>query len=254
MKKASLMGVVSKSILGLIFVVAIVFAFVANNIYLFPGSFLGIINLIVVTVLMYMTFNSLRKDSGFLLNNLKWFLNLALIGATTGNAINVITYYTSYVTDDQYLIEMAPVAILLALFITIVIVGIGIIMLPYIRKTVVNSKIMNIVFLLTMFTTIALGISSIVGFILTMFGINWLWDMYINSIYGTGPMAIGIALLFIGTACYSYAINLIAVNNMVDNEEEYLEYYMSSILLMSIINIFIEIFRLVLKFFVNKDE
>ena len=254
MKKASMMGVISKSILGLIFIVAIVFAFVANNIFLFPGSFLGIINLIIFGVLMYMTFNSLKKDSGFLLNNIKWFCNLALIGATTGNAINVIIYYTGYVTNDEYLIEMAPIAVLFALLITVIIVAVGILMLPYIKNKALTSKTMKIVFLLTIFTTLALGITSIIGFILAMFGITWLWDIYVNALYGTGPMAIGISLIFIASACFSYVVNLIEVNQMINNEEEYLEYYISSILLMSIINIFIEIFRLVLKFFVNKDE
>ena len=254
MKKASMMGVISKSILGLIFIVAIVFAFVANNIFLFPGSFLGIINLIIFGLLMYMTFNSLKKDSGFLLNNIKWFCNLALIGATTGNAINVIIYYTGYVTNDEYLIEMAPIAVLFALLITVIIVAVGILMLPYIKNKALTSKTMKIVFLLTIFTTLALGITSIIGFILAMFGITWLWDIYVNALYGTGPMAIGISLIFIASACFSYVVNLIEVNQMINNEEEYLEYYISSILLMSIINIFIEIFRLVLKFFVNKDE
>lgn len=254
MKKASMMGVISKSILGLIFIVAIVFAFVANNIFLFPGSFLGIINLIIFGVLMYMTFNSLKKDSGFLLNNIKWFCNLALIGATTGNAVNVIIYYTGYVTNDEYLIEMAPIAVLFALLITVIIVAVGILMLPYIKNKALTSKTMKIVFLLTIFTTLALGITSIIGFILAMFGITWLWDIYVNALYGTGPMAIGISLIFIASACFSYVVNLIEVNQMINNEEEYLEYYISSILLMSIINIFIEIFRLVLKFFANKDE
>ncbi len=254
MKLVSSKGIIFKSVIGLLICSFIIFYFVINKIYLFPANFLGLILLILLGIISYISYTLLYKDRGSFINTLLWLFNIIITGLIAGNAVNVIANNTALITNNPYLLVNISKYLVLALIITLVLTLVGVFLLPHIHKINYNQKIFKLVFILTIFTSLGIGITSIVAFILSLLGFDWLWNFYLNLIYGDGIISIVLSLFFIICACWAFSVNLLAINTFIDKQPQYLEFYCASIIINSIINIFLEVFQLILKIFANSDD
>ena len=249
----SVLGVTVKSILGLSIVSVIIIAFLAKGTILFQG-WSGIFLMIVSMVVYTMTFRMLQKDRGDLINFGIWLVNVIFTGLLAGSASVSIIFLTIKYSNNFEIMNMVQTIVPLAFGITLLIAISGIIVLPIIKtKNFQNSKTFKVVGMVIMVTMLGYGIISMISFIASLMGFNAMYDAVVGTMFNGGPVAIGFAGILLLFSAFMYVSILLGVRDGIGKEPKHFEYLASALLVNAIVNIFLDVLRLLLQLFASND-
>ncbi|MGL5021427.1 MAG: hypothetical protein ACRC5R_05360 [Mycoplasmatales bacterium] len=245
-KKVSTKGIILKSILGIIIVFTVAMPKILAGEILFSGI-MGFMTIILLGILWYGLFRSLMINRGEIVNLVVYMLTCGVLGLFFSQTISVSIYYINFYSDGAVDPILVNQALIITAFATMIAVIGGIIVLPKIKLNGKKAKVgKNIIAILS---AISLGwvAISIIAVVLSFVGATWLLNALYSMIFGIGFFSIGISILMVLFAEILFLASAATVKKMIGTEDKYMEYFGAMILVNAIIQIFEEIFQLVLK-------
>ncbi len=252
-EKMSTTGVIIKSLFGLFIVFSIALPRIARLEVLFTGL-MGLLFAIGLGILWYMLFMSLKQDRGSLINMIVYIATCVILGLFFSNTIVVSIYLIDMYSDGALNPQMVQEALQLASLATMIAVLGGIVVLPKIKLSDKVAKVgLNMMGIFSALL-IGYGIMFMIAFVLSIFNITFLLDALLGLFYGTSIFSIGISAIMVLVAEALFLASLARVKLMIGKEEKYLEYFGAIVLVNAIVQIFIEIFKLILKMMARKNR
>lgn len=245
-------GVIFKTILGMIIVFAIAIPNFMNGKVAFYSLFSssGLIAPLFITIILgivwYTLFMLLQKDKGPVLNVVIFVITCVLEGLFLGNALVISTFYISYYAEDLSLSTVYSALAIATVGTLISVVGALFVVSTFDLengKFPVLKNIFKIVWILAISSAIAWGIA----FILNLFGLSAFYEMLIEAFYGLGPISIIISIVAVFIAEFLLLATLAAVKKMINTSPPHLEYFAAMTIVISIVRVYLEIFKLTLK-------
>ena len=239
-------GLTIKSLYGILIVMMVGLPRILKGEILYSG-FMGIFVAIALGIMWYMLFSSLAVDKGFLVNFLVYTLSCVMLGWFFSHTIVVSIYYISFYGKEYFDVSIVNQALAITSVATMVAVLGGIFVLTRITLTDSVSTIgMNFI---AIFAALTIGYILLFGiaFILSIFGLTFLFNALTGLIFGVGLISIGISIIMVIFAEMLFLAALARVKMMIGNDPKYLEYMGAMILVNAVVQIFVELFKLVLK-------
>ena len=253
MKTVTGFGIILKSLIGIIIVFAVAMPRILAGEILFQGL-MGLLLVVVLGILWFVVFRSLMVDKGPIVNLIVYMFACFLLGLFFSNTIAVSIYYISFYANGAVDAQLISQALTLAAFATMVAVVGGIIVLPRIKLTGKVARIgLN---LMPIFSAILIGygILYFIAFILALFGATGLLNALMGLVFGIGNLSIGLSVIAVLFAEALFLASAARVKMMIGTEPKYLEYYGAVIIVNAVIQIFVEIFKLVLKILARRNQ
>lgn len=255
-------GLMFKTLLGVIIAFGIAIPNLAHgDLFLdFLHNFNDVVTFLMVLgvpialgVTWFNAYRMLQKDHGALMNMVIYIVTCVLAGLFFGNALYYAADMISSNAPDLDM-EVIVAALQITTTATFIAVVAGVIALPKLKMDGQALKFFrNASVLLTTMTFVG-GIMWIIGLLLNIFGMSFLFDMYYQSMYGLGPISFIYSIIAILGAEYLFLTILGKSKYAVGREPKHMEYYYSIILVNAIIRIYVEIFKMVLKIIMRKKE
>lgn len=255
-------GLMIKTLLGVIIAFSVAIPNLVNqNLFLdflyqmsgFSFLFMSIIITVVLGFIWTMLYRALATDHGPIFNFLTFVVTSAFTGLFLGNSLII-----AVLIIGSYAEGLSPELIMSAIEITtgatfIAVIG-GVLALPRLKMDGPSIKFFRNVSILLISLTFVSGIMWIVGYIFSMFGLNFILELYYQLIYGLGPVSIIISIFAIIFAEFMFLVTLGRSKLAVGREPKHMEYYYSIILVNAIVQIYVEIFKLVLKILAKNND
>lgn len=207
----------------------------------------------VLGVIWAVLYRTLATDHGPIFNFITFAITSAFAGLFLGNALIFAVLITGYYAEGIDT-DLVISALEIATGATFVAVLGGIIALPRLKMTGTSIKFFRNVSVILITLTFVSGITWVIGYLLSMFGFTYILDIYYQTIYGLGPISIVVSIISILIAESFFLVSLGRSKYAVGREPKHMEYYYSIILVNSIIRIYQEIFKLVLKLLVRNNQ
>ncbi len=259
--KSSMSGVVIKSLLGIFVAFFIALPRLAQGKFFgqifFNGGFISdiigsIIFTIIIAIIWFFLTQSLRKDKGAFLNLLFFILASIFSGIFLANSLIVITNVVSYYGSVD--IEVVKSALKIAGLATFIAVIGSILVLPKIKLTQGVVRFANNAATIVLALALVSFLMYIIGNILAALKIYFLLNLYGEFFYGVGPISIFFSIFCVILAQILFLGTLAFVKNGVSKTPKHQEYYLSIVLVNGILELYVEIFRLVLKILGSRNE
>ncbi|MGL5021309.1 MAG: hypothetical protein ACRC5R_04760 [Mycoplasmatales bacterium] len=252
-KKVSTIGIILKSILGIIIVFTVAMPKILTGEILFSGI-MGFISVIILGILWYALFRALMVNRGTIINLVLYMLTCGLLGLFFSNTISISIYYVNFFSDGAVDPNLVNQALIITAFATMIAVIGGVMMLPKIKLDGKTAKIGRN--MLAVLSAVSLGwiVLFVIGLVLSLFGATWLLNGIYNMMFGVGFFSIGISILMVLFAEILFLSSAARVKTMIGTEDKYLEYFGAMVLVNAVIQIFGEIFKLVLKILASKNK
>lgn len=247
-------GLIFKTLLGVI----IAFAMAIPNLlqgdlflsFLYTlNGFLFLFASLAVTVILgviwAVLYHTLATDHGTVFNYITYVITSAFAGLFLGNALIVAVLIIGYYAEIDN--EMVLLALQITTGATFIAVIGGVVALPRLNMEGRSIKFFRNATILLVSLTFVSGIMWIVGYILSIFGFDFILNLYYQLVYGLGPISIFFSVLAIIAAEFLFLISLARAKYAVGREPKHMEFFYSIILVNAIIRIYVEIFKLVLK-------
>ncbi len=251
---ASINGVTLKTIIGLFIAFFVAMPRLAAGKYFgeffFRGGFLGdIIGSIIFTAIVgfiwFFLVRSLQKDKGSLLNALVYGITCVFAGIFMANSLIVATNVISYYGELD--VDTIKSALKIAGLVTFIAVFAGVMILPRIKMTGKTVKFARNAAVIVAALALSSFVLYIVGNILALFGATFLLDLYWNTLYGVGPFSIILSIFFVFLAEVLFLGVLAGVKYSVGKSPKHYEYFLAISLVNGILELYVEIFKLILK-------
>ena len=235
-----------KSLIGLVITVVTavtVMSMFGNQpfMYGFTGLFATIILYVVMAVLLK------KLAAGSSMSAFMFLIICVLEGVLFANIISFLTFIatSSYGLDSEAISATANVAFLLTVSVVLGSLAISLKATLTEKRIQAGAKAMKII--MTIFAAIA--IFGLVGLVLSLFGINFMYSAYASMMFGLGPISILLSVLLVALAAYNMFSVFLRVRTIVEQgADKNVEYVAAATIVMAIISVYIEIFRLLLKF------
>ncbi len=262
-KGASTVGVMIKTLLGVLITLVIAISNLANQdlflSFIYHGSFLyrliiGLIMTLIIGAVWMVLYRSLYKDKGVILNLAVFLICAVLAGQFMGNALIFAVYFIDYYAGgiSTTLVNQALVITFMATIISVV--G-AIILLPMLKE---NQKFISFgqnILKITAVLALSSLIIWIVGMILAIFSIDFVLNYYYALFYGMGPIAFIFNILAIFVAEFFLMATIATVKYEIRiGNPKHLEYAYAMSLINAIVKVYVEIFKLVLRVLASKDQ
>lgn len=262
-KRASTVGVMIKTLLGVLITLVIAITNLANQdlflSFMYQGSFLyrlviGLIMTMVIGAVWMVLYRSLYKDKGVILNLAVFLICTVLAGQFMGNALIFAVYFIDYYAGgiSTTLVNQALVITFMAAIISVV--G-AIILLPMLKE---NQKFISFgqnILKITAVLALSSFIIWIVGMILAIFSIDFVLNYYYALFYGMGPIAFIFNILAIFVAEFFLMATIATVKYEIRiGNPKHLEYAYAMSLINAIVKVYVEIFKLVLRVLASQDQ
>lgn len=262
-KRASTVGVMIKTLLGVLITLVIAITNLANQdlflSFMYQGSFLyrlviGLIMTMVIGAVWMVLYRSLYKDKGVILNLAVFLICTVLAGQFMGNALIFAVYFIDYYAGgiSTTLVNQALVITFMATIISVV--G-TIILLPMLKE---NQKFISFgqnILKITAVLALSSFIIWIVGMILAIFSIDFVLNYYYALFYGMGPIAFIFNILAIFVAEFFLMATIATVKYEIRiGNPKHLEYAYAMSLINAIVKVYVEIFKLVLRVLASQDQ
>lgn len=262
-KRASTVGVMIKTLLGVLITLVIAITNLANQdlflSFMYQGSFLyrlviGLIMTMVIGAVWMVLYRSLYKDKGVILNLAVFLICTVLAGQFMGNALIFAVYFIDYYAGgiSTTLVNQALVITFMATIISVV--G-AIILLPMLKE---NQKFISFgqnILKITAVLALSSFIIWIVGMILAIFSIDFVLNYYYALFYGMGPIAFIFNILAIFVAEFFLMATIATVKYEIRiGNPKHLEYAYAMSLINAIVKVYVEIFKLVLRVLASQDQ
>lgn len=256
------MGLIVKTLLGVIiaFSVAIpnliqrklflAFIYKLNG---FGFILTAIVVNIVLGIIWFTLYNLLEKDKGKFLNLFIYVITCAFAGLFLGNALITAVILISVYGENLNPIDVFN-AVQITAMATFIAVIAGVIALPKLHMEEKGIKYFKNASTLLVSLLFVSGSMWLIGYIFAAFGLRFILDFYYTMIYGVGPISIIISVLCVIFAEFLFLTTLSVSKMAVGRAPKHMEYYFSMMLVNGIIRIYIEIFKLVLKFIAIFNE
>jgi len=170
-----------------------------------------------------------------------------MLGWFFSHTILVSVFYINFYGAQYFDVTIVEQALAITSVATMVAVLGGIFVLPRITLTdriaTIGMNFMAIFAALTIGYVLLFGIS----FILSIFGLTFLFQALTGLIFGVGPISIGLSIMMVIFAEMLFLAALARVKMMIGNDPKFLEYMGAMILVNAVVQIFVELFKLVLK-------
>ncbi len=263
----SMMGLISKTLLGIIivFFVAIPrlfngelfleFLYTTNN--FFSYLILTLVVIIVLGIVWAILYKSLKTNKGFILNLFVYVITCIFIGLFTSNSLIFAVYFISYYANGAVDATMVMDALQIASMATFIAILGGTLALPKLKMDGYAIKFFNNIVTILIFLSMATFIMWIVGIILAIFNITFVYEALLQMTYGLGAVSIFFSIIIVFGALFSYLVILSRAKMAIrNNEPKHLEYFYATMLVNAIIRVYIEVFKLVLKLLAasNRDD
>lgn len=255
-------GLIFKTLLGVIIAFAVALPNLMQGdlflsfLYNFDGFaflFMSLGVTIVLGIIWATLYRTLMNDHGPIFNAITFVITSAFAGLFLGNAlIFAVLIIGSYAPELD--ITQVTSALQIAAGATFIAVIGGVVAMPKLKMDGKAIKFFRNVSILLITLTFVSGIMWIIGFIFSIFGLNFILDLYYQLIYGLGPISIFFSILAILAAEFLFLISLARSKYAVGREPKHMEYFYSIILVNAIIRIYVEIFKLVLKILANSNR
>lgn len=211
----------------------------------------------IVFIVIYMAlFNSLKVNHGGLINFCK-FIGVSIFeGLMLSQGVLVTAYWVNYFTDGGVSMELIVQVCAVAIIATFIAVLGGLVITPLILKKEGAIKIGDNILKVVVTVILAYGIlylvSMLASFVTSIFGAGGFFtDFFIsvaNIFYGVGPLSMFLSFLAVLGAELLFIFTVIGVKQtMKENNQKYIEWLCAAMIVLAVLKIFIEIFRLVLK-------
>lgn len=262
-KGASTIGVMIKTLLGVLITLVIAISNLANQdlflSFMYQGSFLyrliiGLIMTMAIGAVWMVLYRSLYKDKGAILNLAVFLICAILAGQFMGNALIFAVYFIDYYAGgiSTTLVNQALVITFMATIISVV--G-AIILLPMLKE---NQKFISFgqnILKITAVLALSSFIIWIVGMILAIFSIDFVLNYYYALFYGMGPIAFIFNILAIFVAEFFLMATIATVKYEIRiGNPKHLEYAYAMSLINAIVKVYVEIFKLVLRVLASQDQ
>lgn len=218
----------------------------------FSYLFMSILVTIGLGIIWAMLYKTLAKDNGAFFNFITFVITSAFAGLFLGNALifAVLIIQTFGNVNVQTVIS----ALQITTGATFIAVFGGIIALPRLKMDGTAIKFFKNITVILIALTFASGIMWVVGYLFHIFGFDFILNLYYKLIYGLGPISLTFSIFAIIAAEFMFLITLSRSLYAVDHEPKHMEYFYSIILVNSIIRIYVEIFKFVLKILASKNR
>lgn len=255
-------GLIFKTLLGVIIAFAVAIPnLMQGDLFLkflyrssgFSFLFMSLFVTVFLGIIWATLYRTLTKDHGPVFNLITFVVTSAFAGLFLGNAlIFAVAIIGSYAPEIDLMTVISALQITTgATFIAVL--G-GIVALPFLKMDGKAIKFFRNVSIILISLTFISGIMWIIGYIFSIFGMNFILDLYYQLVYGLGPVSIMFSILAILAAEFLFLISLSRAKYAVGREPKHMEYFYSIILVNAIIRIYVEIFKLVLKLLANKNR
>lgn len=255
-------GLIWKTLLGVIIAFSVAIPNLVNqNLFLdflyemngFSFLFMSIIVTVVLGIIWSTLYRTLATDHGPVFNFITYVVTSAFSGLFLGNSLIIAVLLVGMYVDG-----LSPELVMSAVEITtgatfIAVIG-GVIAIPRLKMDGPSLKFFRNVSILLISLTFVSGIMWIIGYIFSMFGLTFILDLYYQLIYGLGPVSIMISILAIIFAEFMFLVTLGRSKYAVGREPKHMEYFYSIILVNAIIQIYVEVFKLVLKLLARNNQ
>lgn len=251
MKKVSISGVITKSILLLIItIITMAVTFTMTGGLVFVG-WAGLFTAIALGFMQHAALSMCRRATDGLTAFLSAVAFSMLMGVFAINSLSVGVYFIDLFADVD--IQMVQEAASIAFF-TVFAVTVGIVVfIPNIVRQLqsgvsqkaisIGSKVMK--GLAGFF--IAMSVLYAVSFIFALFGFDGLYLMVVEMFYGVSLLSIFISLLAVVMTSVYLFTTIFMIAASIGNEPKIREWSLSATFVHSAIQVFIEVFKLVLK-------
>lgn len=259
MKKPSGIMISLKALLGVMIAFMIAIPRITNVEFILGGMnswILYTIMFILFIVVYTMLFNSLKINHGGVVNFCKFIAVSIFEGLMLSQGVLVAAYWVNYFTEGNVSMELVLQVCGIAVIATFVAVLGGLAITPLILKKEGNIKIADNIMKVIITVIIAYGIlylgSMVLSFVSSLFGTGGFFTEFFISVaeifYGVGPMSMLLSFIAVFGAELLFIFTIINVKKTIQQtNEKYIEWLCASMIVLAVLKIFIEIFRLVLK-------
>ncbi len=214
--------------------------------------FASIATSIVLGIIWFTLYNGLRTDHGTVFNWILYIITSLFAGLFLGNALIFAVVFVSYYAElDATMVKMA---FEIATFGTFVAVIGGVLALPRLKLDGKAIKFFKNVATILIFLSFASFILWIIGMFFLIFGNHFILNFLYETLYGVGPISIGLSILAVLAAEFMFLIVLARAKYAIDKEPKHMEFYYSIILVNAIIRIYVELFKVALKILAAKNR
>ncbi len=252
----SQLGLIVKTIIGLLIAFAIAIPNLMHGdlflawLYNIDSIFMRLIMSIIVTVILgfiwAVLYKSLRQNHGKVVNAIIYIVTCGFAGLFLGNALIIATLFIVFYAPSFSIIDLYTALAITSGATFIAVLG-GVIALPYLKMDGFAIKFFKNIATLIMFLSLASGIMWIIGMILAMFNLTFILELLYRMIYGYGPISMFLSVLAILAAEFLFLATLSRSKLAIGKEPKHMENFYAIILVNSIIRIYVEIFKFVLK-------
>lgn len=241
-----------KTFIGLIITTISMFYFLslAQGQPIFVG-WAGLFWSIITYAIIMFLYRQLVKGSGI---SVLFFLLLCVVeGVLFANAMGFLAYISaSYygLNATQFLLGAK-----IAFGATIIAVVGGLLISLKTATDSANMQFMQKIWKAMFAVIVGLAIFSFVAFFMALLGFPVLYQAYLTAVYGFGPIGLLISFIFILFAEYNLVVIFVKSRQLYENgSSKHLEYAAAGIIVMSIVNIYIQLLQLILKILARRNR